>query len=355
MRKPRRPALDDIAAICGLSRATVARALSGTGYVEETRRKAIQKTADALGYRASTLARALRTQRSRSIGVLIPDITNPVFPRVVKGLDESFSAADYTMFLCNTDEDPHKQVALTQSLIDRHVDGLVLVSQSLDNRAMRDLLRDGPPAVFVNRRSGDPAHDYVGPDNRRAIDLLVRHLADLGHQRIGFISGPAGSSSARDRLAQFPLAMAACGRRAELDLHYAGDYSAETGRRATRHFFRGQAERPTAIIASNDLCALGVIDEATGMGLRVPGDLSVTGFDDIVGFDAVTNNPVFALGLTTIDQPKRELGAIAAQMLLQRLSGNKPKSGGNIEMDVELRIRDSTAPPHTRARTPSQS
>jgi LacI family transcriptional regulator len=209
---------------------------------------------------------------------------------------------------------------------------------------MRELLRAGPPCVFVNRRSGEPAHDYVGPDNAQAVDLLVRHLAELGHRRIGYISGPANSSSALERLAQFSRSMGEFGLEAGDDFVFGGDYTAEAGRRGARHFL-SMEPRPTAIIASNDICALGVIEHAQGLGVVIPRDLSVTGFDDVMGFDEFTENPVSFLSLTTISQPKRDLGAWAARMLLDRLSGRETGPGQTAVLGVELRRRGTTAAP----------
>lgn len=336
----KRPTLVDIARECGLSRATVARALSGKGYVDPERRRVIQETADRLGYRTSTIARALRTQRTSSIGVLIADITNPIFPQIVKGIDEVVSGAGHTIFLSNTDEDPQKQVAIVRSLLDRQVDGFVMVSQTLADETLK-LLEHGPPCVFLNRRPHDDV-DYVGPDNEQGIELLLGHLRTLGHDRIAYVSGPSHSSTSRERLAYFRMSMAAHGLAIDERLVFAGNYYKESGAKAAEAFMAVDP-RPTAILAANDFVALAIIRYLHGMGLSVPGDVSVTGFDDVFDFSLMETAVLRVEGLTTVNQPKRHLGRAAGKLLLERLS--EPEAPARrVILPTELRIRDTTGP-----------
>lgn len=338
---PKRPTLTDIARECGLSRATVARALSGKGYVSPARRQFIQQTADRLGYRASTIARALRTQRTASIGVLIADITNPIFPEMVKGVDEVVSADNYTIFLCNTDENPIRQLAIIRSLLDRQVDGLILISQTLEGESL-SLLANGPPCIFVNRRSASFAGDYVGPDNRLGIEQLLDHLFALGHRRIAYIAGPAQSTTAQERRRCFEGIMAARGYPVPPEFMIAGSYQGDSGRLAAQALLRCNPA-PTAILAANDYVALGVIDGLRRHGIRVPEDLSVTGFDDIFQTCFSGLYPPRAQGLTTIDQPKRELGRVAGRLMLERLA--RPSAPlQEIILPVTLNSRDTTGP-----------
>lgn len=336
----RRPTLIDIARECGLSRATVARALSGKGYVDLDRRRLIQETADRLGYRTSTIARALRTQRTSSIGVLIADITNPIFPQIVKGIDEIVSGDGHTIFLSNTDEDPQKQVAIVRSLLDRQVDGIVMVSQTLADETLR-LLEHGPPCVFVNRRPYEGV-DYVGPDNEQGIELLLAHLRGLGHQRIAYVSGPSHSSTSRERLAHFRVTMTACGLEADERLIFSGNYYKESGAKAAEAFM-AVTPRPTAILAANDFVALGIVGYLHSIGLDVPADISVTGFDDIFDFSLMETEALKVEGLTTVNQPKRHLGRAAGKLLLERL-GEPDAPGRKVILPTELRIRDTTGP-----------
>lgn len=338
----KRPTLIDIARECGLSRATVARALSGKGYVEEERRQLIQQTADRLGYRTSTIARALRTQRTSSIGVLVADITNPIFPQIVKGIDEVVAADNHTMFLCNTDEDPQKQQAIVRSLLDRHVDGFVLVSQTLTDGFLK-LIENGPPCVFINRRPPGPVMDYVGPDNAQGIRLLLDHLCGLGHKRIAYIAGPALSSTAQERLSNFRSGMTARGIAVDENMVLRGNYSFESGRAAAESL-AALGTLPTAVIAANDFVAMGIIEFFQQRGMKIPEDLSVTGFDDAFEMQADGHYPLRFEGITTVDQPKRDLGRAAGRLMLQRIS--TPDAAPNtLILPTRLRIRDTTAPP----------
>lgn len=336
----KRPTLVDIARECGLSRSTVARALSGKGYVDPGNRRLIQQTADRLGYRTSTIARALRTQRTSSVGVLIADITNPIFPHIVKGADEILSDDDHTILLSNTDEDPQKQVAIVRSLLDRQVDGLIMISQTLAEETLK-LLERGPPCVFVNRRPYDGV-DYVGPDNERGIELLLTHLRGLGHERIAYVSGPEHSSTSRERLAHFRLSMAAAGLAVDERLVFSGNYYKESGIMAAEAFM-AVVPRPTAIIAANDFVALGIIGYLSAIGLKVPRDVSVTGFDDVFESNLLASGALKVEGLTTVNQPKRHLGRAAGKLMLERLA--EPDAPPcKVILPTELRIRDTTGP-----------
>jgi len=338
----RRPTLIDIALECGLSRATVARALSGKGYVDEERRRLIQETASRLGYRTSTIARALRTQKTASIGVLIADITNPIFPQIVKGIDEVVAADDQTIFLCNTDEDSQKQQAIIRSLLDRNVDGLILVSQMLTKEFLT-LLENGPPCVFINRKPPNPVLDYVGPDNAQGIRLLLDHLCGLGHKRIAYIAGPVSSSTAQERLANYRLGMAERGLLLDERMIVGGNYNIESGRAAAAILSRLEP-RPTAIISANDFVAIGVIEYLQQQGLSVPQDMSVTGFDDAFAMQIDGHYPLKIEGITTVDQPKRDLGRTAGRLILERI-GRPDGPPNNIVLPTTLRVRHTTASP----------
>lgn len=337
----KRPTLLDIARECGLSRATVARALSGTGYVNAQRRQLIQDTAARLGYRTSAIARALRTHKSATIGVLIADITNPIFPEIVKGIDEAVSLDNYSLFLCNTDEDGHKQRALIRSLLDREVDGLLLISQTLDEETL-DLLQAGPPCVFVNRRPDPLFGDYLGPDNALGVTQLLEHLYQRGHRRIAYVAGPAASSTARERRACFIREMARLGCPVPDVFIIDGSYQGESGRAAAAALLQNRP-RPTAILASNDFVALEIIAYLHERGLRVPDDISVTGFDDAFKQGAASRYPLCAQYLTTIDQPKRELGRQAGNALLKRMAQPGAPSAITI-LPTLLILGESTAP-----------
>ncbi|MDL4915119.1 MAG: LacI family DNA-binding transcriptional regulator [Enterobacterales bacterium endosymbiont of Blomia tropicalis] len=334
-----RATLADIVRESGMSRSTVSRALAGKGYVSPDKKQLILDTAEKLGYRVSTLARALRTQRSMTLGVLVADITNPLFPAIVKGIDEVVSAAGYTLFLCNTDENSQRQQTLIRSLLDRHIDGLILVSQTL-NEASRNLLKNGPPCVFVNRMPSTVKGDYIGPDNVQAINLLLEHLQSLGHRHIACITGPAQSSTARERKEAYLAGMQRLNFPVQPGYVIEGDYHGSSGKKAVAQLLQCQPQ-PTAVLAANDFVALNVINGLIEQGMAVPDDISVCGFDDAFGMHFSALARLQEKGLTTIAQPKRELGQAAARALLTRIN-NPHEAISRTILPVTLQVRDTS-------------
>ncbi|WP_158782380.1 LacI family DNA-binding transcriptional regulator [Pantoea sp. BAV 3049] len=337
----RRPTINDIAEKCGLSRATVARALSGKGYVKPQRKALIHETAAGMGYRISTIARALRTQKTATVGVLIADITNPIFPEIVKGIDEVLTAAGNTLFLCNTDENQQKQQNIVRSLLERQVDGLILVSQSISEETLA-LLQDGPPCVFVNRQPEQLPGDYIGPDNDQGVRQLLEHLYGLGHRRIAYMGGPQTSSTARERQRCFQREMQRLGCKIPPTFIIEGSYHSDSGRSGAAALLACDLP-PTAILAANDFVALDTIAFLHQRGMRVPEDISVTGFDDTFkpAFDGL--NALRNQGLTSIDQPKRELGRLAGEALLKRIANPLLPVSEKI-LPTTLKVRETTGP-----------
>lgn len=334
-----RATLADIARESGLSRSTVGRALAGNGYVSPEKKQQVLETAERLGYRASTIARALRTQQTMTLGVLVADITNPLFPAIVKGIDEVVSAAGYTLFLCNTDENSQRQQTLIRSLVDRQVDGIILVSQSITETGVK-LLKDGPPCVFVNRIHNKIKGDYIGPDNQQGMSLLLDHLHGLGHRHIACITGPAQSSTARERKEAYLSGMAELNCEVQPGYLIEGDYRRGVGQQAADRLLDCQPP-PTAILAANDFVALEVIDRLNARGLSVPEDMSVCGFDDAFGAYFSALACLQEKGLTTVDQPKRELGMAAAQALLKRITLPRAAISRTI-LPLTLQLRDTS-------------
>lgn len=334
-----RVTMADIVRESGMSRSTVSRALAGNGYVSPDKKQHILDTAERLGYRVSTIARALRTQQSMTLGVLVADITNPLFPAIVKGIDEVVSAAGYTLFLCNTDENSQRQQTLIRSLLDRQIDGLILVSQTL-SEASRKLLKNGPPCVFVNRMPPTIEGDYIGPDNAQAIDVLLEHLHKLGHRHIACITGPAQSTTARERKEAYLAGMERLNFPVQPGYLIDGDYHGSSGRKAVAQLLQCQPQ-PTAVLAANDFVALEVINGLMELGIAVPDDMSVCGFDDAFGVHFSALARLQEKGLTTVDQPKRELGQAAARALLTRI-GNPRMAISRTILPVTLQVRDTS-------------
>jgi len=328
--------IKDVARACGLAPSTVSNALAGKPLVRDETRELVLATAERLGYRASSLARGLRLQRTWTVGALVADIANPFFGELVRGMEDALSVRDYSLVICSTEYDARKERALLAMLLDKRMDGLILASTASDSVEVPRLRELGVPFVQLNRRHRRLRCDYVGIDNAVGTAKAVAHLAELGHRRIAFIQGPPQSSTATERFAGYRDEL---GRRfgaVDADLVAPGDYSAERGRAAADRFL-SLPEPPTAIVSANDFMAIGAMERAQERGLEVPRDLSVTGFDDIF----VAGLPW--IGLTTLRPQSRALGAAAAELLLSRIES--PAEPETRILPCSLVVRRTTAPP----------
>lgn len=337
MAERKRVTIRDVAQATGLALSTVSNALAGKNYVSEETRALVLRATEKLGYRASTVARALRMQRSFTIGVLIADVANPSSAEFVRGVEDVATREKCILLLCNTDGDEDRQVAHMRTLMDRQVDGIVLISQHCSSPRVRQLMEEGPPFVLVQRRNEAFSEDYVGSDNVGGIREAVRHVHGLGHRDIGFIRGPADSSSARERLETFTRAAAELGLKVGRGTVFPGDYSFNSGVEAARHFL-GLRKRPTCILASSDMSAIGVMQVALDAGLSIPADLSVVGLDDIL------LAAVRSINLTTIQLQKRDMGAEAAELLVGRIK-QPTRPAKQIVLPTRLIVRGTTAAP----------
>jgi LacI family transcriptional regulator len=338
-RAPTRPraTIKDVARACGVAPSTVSNALSGSGYVRDDTRAQVLDAAKRLGYRASSVARGLRMQRSWSVGLLLADIANPWFPELVRGVEDVLWSAQINLVLCNTDYQAEKEDAYLRHLLDKRVDGLILASTGAESPAVPRLQSEGVPLVMLNRRHASVATDYVGMDNKGGVGAAVKHLVELGHRRIAFIAGRISSSAASERREGYLLAMAEHVGPAPAELMAQGDYSIVSGFEAARRLL-ALTPRPTAIISANDFMAYGAIDAITRAGMSVPKDMSVTGFDDILV------SGLSLIGLTTVRPPTWKLGATAAELLLQRVGKKGVAPRESIILPSELVVRTTTGP-----------
>ncbi|MER9934175.1 LacI family DNA-binding transcriptional regulator [Mesorhizobium sp. M0088] len=334
----RRVTIVDVAREAGVGISTVSNALAGKDIVRLKTRNKVIRIAERLGYRASPMAQALRSRRTMAIGVLVADVANPSYPDFVRGIEDVALREGCTLLLCNTDGDEERQLEQMQSLIDRQVDGMVLLSPHCDSDRVRNLLNKGVPYVLVQRRSDRYEDNYVGGDNEAGIRAAVEHLAGLGHRRIAFVCGPAMSSAVAERLAAYRSAIKRLKLDEADDLVLPNDYGIEAGHIAGAHFL-GMANPPSAIIASNDMNALGILDIAAERGLSVPQDLSVIGYDDI----ALAK--LERINLTTIRLPKREMGVAAAEALMDLISKDADaRLPRRTLFPTNLIVRKSTGP-----------
>jgi len=301
----------------------------------ETRRR-ILAAAARLEYRPSVIARGLRLQRTNTLGMLVPDITNPFFPPIIRGAEEAARERGYELVLCNTDDVPERETASLRVLRERQADGLLIATSRMADTTVATLRRERFPFVLVNRGSRVSADLSVEVDNERAAEAVIKHLASLGHRRIAHIAGPLSTTTGAERAAGYREAMKARGLPMEAALLAEAEAYAEVaGYAAARRLLRAS---PTAIFAANDLLVLGALRAAREAGLRVPAEISLVGINDI---------PLIGLidpPLTSIRVPQREMGAIAAGMLIAVLE-NEPIARHHVLLDTTLVVRGSTAAP----------
>lgn len=327
----------DVARVSGVSITTVSRVINGSGYVKESTRERVLEAVRDLGYSPNHMARSLSSGSTRIIGALFPDIANPFFPAIARGLDDALTSRSYMLIICNTDNDPKQEEALVSVLLEKRVDGIVFVtggpeSGALVRRASREV-----PVSLIDREIEGVECDTVTCDNYGGAYEMTRHLLDIGHRRIAFISGPAKLSTSKKRLAGFSQCLMDNG----VDDHpvvYYGDFKFETGYSLGREIL-ASGQGITAVFAANDLMALGAERCFTDAGVLVPARMAVAGYDDV--FMASLARP----SLTTVSQPAYRMGAVAAEMLLERLEAKEAGPSGEARLEVleaALIVRDST-------------
>ncbi|MEP7457289.1 LacI family DNA-binding transcriptional regulator [Phyllobacterium sp. SB3] len=295
------------------------------------------EVANRLGYRASTTARSLRTQRSWTICMLVGDIANTYYAEIVIAVEEEAWRRGYSIILANTQFSETKQTGYVNAMLDKQVDGLILASHNLSGRDIEILNEHGTPVVFLSRFDPKLEADKVGVENAQGARLAVEHLLSFGHRRIAFIGGRQLTTAAYERYNSYKEALVNAGVELDPLLVAPGNYSQASGAEAARHLL-SLPNPPTAIFCANDLMAIGVIGEAKLRGIPIPEQLSVVGFDNI----EMAEHPL--IQLTTIHVPRAELGQIAVSTLCNRIEG---KSGGllDIRLAPHLISRATVAPP----------
>jgi LacI family transcriptional regulator, galactose operon repressor len=330
--------LKDVAALAGVHVTTASRALNpaASSLVSAATVRRVRAAARELRYQPNAIARGLKTARSMSVGVLLPDLTNPLFPPIVRGIEDVLAAAGYTTLIANTDNDPGRQTTLFESLRARQVDGFIVATAHRDDPLFIEAHRQGVKLVLVNRRLDRTGIPSVTGDDQAGIALAVQHLVDIGHTRIAHVAGPQDTTTGLSRLRAYRQAAADANLDAGL-IAPARGFTESEGARATRTLLdTGQA--PTAIIAANDMIALGCLDVFAERGIKCPSDISLIGFNDMPFVDRL------APPLSTVRVPHYEIGAEAARMLLERL-GNGDLPAKSITLPVRLVVRESTGPP----------
>lgn len=330
----------DVARLADVHPGTVSRALNAQtrALVNQETAARVLRAADELGYRPNPIARGLKTNRSYTVGVVIPDLTNPLFPPIVRGIEDRLGDAGYTPLIVNTDNDPERERSHIEAMLARQVDGLIAATARLDVRQLTEAAARGTPLVLVNRSLEDGSAPAVTVDDRKGIALAVEHVAGLGHRLVGHVGGPQNVSTGHLRHLGFQQAMAA----AELAIDpghvsFASAFTEPEGARACAQVLAHEP-RLTAIVAANDRLAMGCYDTLARAGRHCPDDVSIVGFNDMPFIDRLQPP------LTSVRVPQREIGTTAAELLLAQLADGEAPAR-EILLEPELVIRASTAPP----------
>ncbi len=333
------PTLRDVADAAGVHPATASRALNPAtrGLVNADTARRVIKVAEGLGYRPNPIARGLKTAKSGTIGLVIPDLTNPLFPPIVRGIEDVLEPAGYSGLIVNTDNDLHREQAQIELLRSRQVEGLIIATALLEHPLLDRLHLEGVPMVMVNRRPEGLDIPSITPDDAAGIELAVAHLAGLGHRRIAHLAGPSTTSTGMARSRAFRNAV----RDRDLDSDPAlvvtcDHWTEQAGAGALRALLDAGTDL-TAVVAGNDLIALGCYDVFAERSIACPDEISVVGFNDMPFLDKL------APPLTTIAIPHHQIGAEAARLLLDAIA--EPHRGSrSVLLPLTLVTRGSTAP-----------
>ncbi len=325
--------ITDIAKAAGVAPSTVSRALRDHPRISPGRRAAIRALAQQLGYLPSQAARSLVTGQTRTLGVVVTDVTDPFVGEVMKGAEEASRRAGYSLLFVASLRDPRLEAEGARLLLGRQVDGMIVISSRAAAQYADSLSSRGLPLVLVNNELPTAQVHSVCTDNRGGVRRAVEHLYQLGHSRIAFIAGPEQGRSSQQRLEGYLEAMAELGLPRPPAYLVEGNGLIEDGPRALAALWALEAP-PTAVVCYNDLTAIGLLSAAAKHGIRVPSDLSVIGYDNIP-LSAYTVPP-----LTTVEQPKQALGQQAVETCLRVLAG---ETVSTVVMPAELVVRGSSA------------
>jgi LacI family transcriptional regulator len=343
--------ISDVAKRAGVSAMTVSRVVNGTGHTSAQTRARVEAAIDELGYVPNALARQLRSKRTKTIALLVSDISNPYFTTIARGVEDFFVAHGYSVMYCNTDEDEAEEEQYLLALIERQVDGVLLVPARSAGDSFRLLQSHRTPFVVIDRRVTSRNVDSVRCDSEAGAHDLVRHLLELGHRNVAVLTGSPSISTSLDRVAGARRAFAEAGMvLPEAAIHYGsfnyGKSNQADGHRMAADMIASSGPLPTAVFCANNFIAFGAIRALREAGIRVPHDMSVVAFDDLP--EEWLSEPF----LTVARQPAYDIGQQAAALLMDHITGAQAPSGASVILPFELVVRRSSAPPrqdHTEA------
>lgn len=332
-RPAKMPNIYDVAREAKVSVFTVSAVINNNGQVSSASQRRVQAAIEKLNYRPNLLARSLAKRQTFTIGIVVPDISNPFFPQVVRGAEDVLQKAGYSAILCNSDDQAEKEEHYLEFLMSRRVDGIILAKTPTKmNPAVRQRLLDSKiPLVLLMRTSPDVSADAILTDDAGGAFEAVSHLAGLGYKNIAVVSGPLDVSNAIDRQNGYLKALSSHKLKLDPKLVYEGDYRMDSGYRAGLTLL---PRRPEAVFVANYMMMIGFIKAADELGLHCPEDFAIVSFDDYPWLG------LFRPRMTTVEIPKYDLGATGAQCLLNRLEAKTQKQS-IVKLPTQLRVRES--------------
>ncbi len=317
---------------------TVSRVINDSGYISQETRERVEAAILELGYIPNALARGLRFKKTSTIGLIVTDITNPFFTTIARGVEDVANEHNFSVFFCNTDESATEEAQYVNVLTQKQVDGLLLVPTEQAAASIKFLNTHGVPFVLLDRRVPDMQVDIVRCDSEQGAYDLIRHLLDLGHERIAAMGGSFKITSSIDRVQGYQKAMREAGMDHEAHRVYFTSFSVEGGYQAAKQAL-SEPQRPTALFAANNFIAIGAFRALREAGLKVPDDISLVSFDDLPA--PIVLDPF----VTIVEQPAYEMGRQATSLLFQRLNNEGPDEPQDIVLPTQLHIRQSSIPP----------
>lgn len=336
------PTIKDIARHVGVSHSTVSRALSGSPLIAPETVERIRQVAEEIGYQPSAAARSLKTRRSRVIGVILSSLDDPFFAEILQGIEDAAQASGYSLFIASSQRDAGRSQQIARAMLEHRAEGVIICSTSVSDSQSQSLLQGGFPVVVVNNQAAENFRYSIYHDDVDGACQVTRHLVELGHQRIAYLGDSLSGRTSMDRLNGFRQEMQEAGLPIPAGyIHEVPGGTPEFGLPSVDYFLELPL-RPTAVVCFNDMLAIGLLKGLQLAGVDIPGEMSITGFDNI-RFSTYTNPP-----LTTFDQPKRFIGLEASRLLLDLLQVEPgvPPRGSEIKvLRGRLLVRKSSAPP----------
>jgi LacI family transcriptional regulator len=333
----------DVAKLAGVAPITVSRCINNSGYCSPETRARVEAAVEELGFVPNRLASGLRSKRTNTLALVLTDITNPYFTTIARGVEDTASEAGYTVVFCNTDESPSKEKKYLQMLLEQRVDGILLVPALSERDSVALIKKRDIPIVVLDRRVPNLRTDVVRCDSEGGAYQLTQLLISLGHREIAILNGPPRVSTADDRLKGYRKALAEAGIIPTAAREFHGMFRQDSGFEMT-HQALAQTSRPTALFAANNFIAYGALKALRELGLHVPEDVAVVGFDDLP--PALVAFPF----LTVAAQPAYEMGKTATEILLEKLDGGASQRYREVVLPAEIIVRESSG--LARVKTP---